>query len=506
MIVTYIVIGIVTFILYIKWRQTYWHRKGVPGPEPEFFFGHFREVVLKKISPGESLLKRYQELRKLNLKYAGTYVFWQPTLLLMDPELIKQVVQKDFNYFMDRGIYHHSKDILTMNLVNLEGEKWRELRGKLTPTFTSGKMKMMFETLLEKTEGLEKLAASYAAKKEPFAIKDVLCRFTTDIIASCAFGIDCNSLEDPDNIFRKYGKKVFEPNVARFWLTGIVPWKLLGYLGFKLAGYEVTNFFTNIVKETIKTREANEIFRKDFMHLLLQLKNQGVTSDSAKVKGELNTKENQLLSEDDIIAQCFIFFLAGFETSSSTMTFALLELGQNLDVQEKLRQEINKVLDKHNGKITYEAVMEMHYLEKVINETLRKFPPVAALPRTCTKEYTIPGTNLVIEKGTRIQIPTWGIHRDPEYYPNPEVFDPERFSEKNKASRPDFTFLPFGEGPRICIGLRFGMLESKVGLITLIRNFKFTLSKKTALPIQMATGGGLIISVKGEVWLDATKI
>lgn len=85
-------------------------------------------------------------------------------------------------------------------------------------------------------------------------------------------------------------------------------------------------------------------------------------------------------------------------------------------------------------------------------ETLRKYPPIPGAPRVCTKDYTIPGTNITVEAGTHFSIPIMGIHHDPEYYPNPEVFDPERFSEENKAKRPPYTHVPFGDGPRICIG------------------------------------------------------
>lgn len=91
-------------------------------------------------------------------------------------------------------------------------------------------------------------------------------------------------------------------------------------------------------------------------------------------------------------------------------------------------------------------------LESIFLETLRKHPPVPGLPRVCNKEYKVPGTDVIIEKGTRIHIPVQGIQRDPEYYPDPDKFQPERFSEENKAKRPGYTFLVFGEGPRLCIG------------------------------------------------------
>jgi hypothetical protein len=85
-------------------------------------------------------------------------------------------------------------------------------------------------------------------------------------------------------------------------------------------------------------------------------------------------------------------------------------------------------------------------------ETLRKYPPVPGLNRICTKDYKVPGSNIMIKKDTKVWIPVLGLQRDPEFYPDPEKFDPERFSEENKNERHPYTFIPFGEGPRVCIG------------------------------------------------------
>ncbi|XP_030745866.1 probable cytochrome P450 6a17 isoform X2 [Sitophilus oryzae] len=476
--VTVLLITLVSGWVYIKWRHNYWQRRGVTQMHTQPF----------KKSLAQITSDRYKKAKENNLKFIGTYIFNAPILVAIDPVLIKQIMQKDFPHFLGHGMYHRPEDILTMNLFNLEGDPWRKLRVKLTPTFTSGKMKMMFETLVSKTGGLEDNVAEYADSGKICGIKDILGRFTTDIIGTCAFGIECNSLKDPDNDFRKYGKKIFTSNPSRFWKIFIVPHWLLAKTGFKSNGQDVTDFFTKIVTETIKYRETNNVSRKDFMNLLLQMKN---NEDS--------------ITDDEIIAQCFIFFLAGFETSSTTMTFALLELAQNQDIQQKLREEIEKVLEKHDGKITYDAVAEMKYLDLVIDETLRKFPPVPVIPRVCSKDYQIPGTDVVIEKGVRVQIPVWGLHKDPDYYPNPEVFNPENFSEENKAKRPDFTFLPFGEGPRMCIGMRFGLMQTKVGLISLVRKFNFTLNDKTKMPIEMERAS-VVLSAKGDIWLDVTRV
>lgn len=134
------------------------------------------------------------------------------------------------------------------------------------------------------------------------------------------------------------------------------------------------------------------------------------------------------------------------------MSFALYELALNPDVQDKLAEEIRKYTSENGDKLTYDLLQEMKYLDMVVSETLRKYPPVGNLFRQCTKPYTIPGTNVLIEAETRVFIPIYAIHRDPKYYPNPEKFDPERFTPEEKAKRHPMIYMPFGEGPRNCIG------------------------------------------------------
>ncbi|KAG5878164.1 hypothetical protein JTB14_028536 [Gonioctena quinquepunctata] len=241
------------------------------------------------------------------------------------------------------------------------------------------------------------------------------------------------------------------------------------------------------------------------MQLLLQLKNMGEVTDDGNIVQKGVEKSGERLTLNEVAAQCFVFFIAGFETSATTMTFALLELALNLNIQENLRREINTVLKKHEGEVTYDAVMEMSYLDKVIHETLRKHSPASFLMRACKKPYRVPGTNVILKAGTTVQIPVMAIHRDPEHYPDPEKFDPERFNEENKGKRHPMAFLPFGEGPRICIGARFGILQSKVGLISILKGFKVTLNEKTKLPIKYSIKSP-ISSVDGDVWINIAEI
>lgn len=125
--------------------------------------------------------------------------------------------------------------------------------------------------------------------------------------------------------------------------------------------------------------------------------------------------------------------------------------------------------------------------------------------RMCNKSFKIPGTDFVIQSGELLAIPILGIHMDSEYYPDPEKFDPERFSSENKAKRPPISFLPFGDGPRNCIGIRLGLLVSKVAVASIINKFRVTLNDKTTLPLKMNKNSQLI-EVIGGIWVNFSKV
>lgn len=136
---------------------------------------------------------------------------------------------------------------------------------------------------------------------------------------------------------------------------------------------------------------------------------------------------------------------------------------------------------------------------------MRKYPPVANLQRVVTKDYKVPGTDHVLEKGVAIFIPVYAIQRDPEYYPDPERFDPDRFTAEQKQQRHGSTYLPFGDGPRNCIGIRFGMMQARIGLAILLYNYEFTKCDQTPVPLHISKTE-FIMSVEGGVFLRIKKI
>ncbi|CAO1432976.1 unnamed protein product [Diamesa hyperborea] len=494
-----LVIGIIGLIyIWVKKRFTYWSDRGVVQVPPVFPFGTLTGVGYKvHFSKVTELI--YNEYKK-KASMVGMYFFTAPVILALDLELIKHILVKDFNNFHDRGIFANAKtDPLSAHLFAIEGAEWKNMRAKLTPTFTSGKMKMMFGTVVDiSVKMIEHI--NEEVKKPEFEMKELLAQFTTDVIGNVAFGLEMNSMKDPNSMFRKMGRKVFEtPPLRTMKVLFLSTFRKLAIkLGLKITQTDVSDFFLKSIRETVDYREANDVQRNDFMNLLLQIKNKGKINDD---KGEsIGT-----LSFNELAAQCFLFFLAGFETSSTTMTFALYELALNPDIQEKLRQEIKATLKKYDDKLTYEAMLDIKYLQMVIDETLRKYPPMDMLGRIASNDYKVPNTDAIIPKDTLVFIPAFAIQRDPEIYPNPDKFDPERFNDENKQKLHPMAHIPFGEGPRNCVGLRFGLMQTKIGLIQLLSNYKFSPSNQTTIPMVFIASAPLLAPVN-DMWLKVEKV
>ncbi|XP_030388133.1 probable cytochrome P450 6a23 [Scaptodrosophila lebanonensis] len=468
-----VVIGLLIYV--VNHHFNYWQRRGIPHEAPSFPHGNFGDWP-KKRQFSVIFKDYYLKFKNDSSYFAGFFVFFKKSAVITDLELIKKVLIKDFNTFENRGIFSNEvDDPLSATLFSLEGQKWRHLRHKLSPTFTSGKMKFMFPTVAKVGEELanilrEKMGTSSSQELE---VTDLVSRFTADVIGSCAFGLECNSLQDPSAEFVQIGKRALTER--RFW--GLFDFFIFGLpqlarrLRLKVTMPDVEDFYFRIIRDTINHRVKNDVKRNDFMGIMIEM-----------YKKYQDGNEEDGLSFNELAAQAFIFFLAGFETSSTTMGYALYELAQHQDIQDKLRDEVNLIMAKHNEDLNYEAMKQMQYLERVVMETLRKYPVLGHLTRKAKADYDVGDSKHIIEKGTGICISVLGLHHDPDIYPEPEKFDPERFTEQSIASRPACTWLPFGDGPRSCIGSRFGMMQTCIGLAYLVKDYRFTLAPGTKVP------------------------
>ncbi|KAJ3651454.1 hypothetical protein Zmor_017497 [Zophobas morio] len=488
-------ISIACFLLFLYYLFTknyaYWESKNVPFEKPVFIFGSFYKIVTK-----QQLFYRIREIyNNFKIPYCGIYIFNRPNLVIRDPQLIKNVLVKDFDKFMNHQIASNEKvdPLAYHSLFGSQDDVWKNLRSKISPVFTSGKMKLMLPLMKECGSDLVVCVEKHCGNK--IDIKDVMKKYAVDIISSCAFGINSYCLKEEQSEIMDVATRLtdFKSFVRNFSVFSFLyaP-KLVDILRLTMFDKTASDYLIGVFKNTLKEREKKGILRNDFIHLLNNLKQDEAFS------------ENYKFDDLKMAAQAITFFFAGNDTTAFTLSFAMYELSRNKEVQDRLRQEIKEAFNKH-GTLTYEAIQDIPYLEMVLNEVLRKYPFTIILDRKCDNTYTFEDTGLTIDKNVSILIPIAGLHYDPQYFPDPEKFDPERFSLENRDKIVPYTFLPFGDGPRSCLGQRFALLASKVALAHCLKDFAFDIADTTKVPLELDNGVPFIMN-KGNLHLNVTKL
>lgn len=425
----YILVIVGLIYLWFKQKYTFWDKHGfvsVPGKIP---MGSLSDMGFKEHS--SVLMKRMYDQHKGKTPVLGLYFFANPTILPLEPEIIKDIFTRQFESFHERGFYVNERDDpLSGHLFNLSGERWKEMRAKLSPTFTSGKIKMMFGTVLKECDKMVDYLENMTKNQQEVQMKEILAATTTQVITSVAFGLETDCLGNPNNEFRQISREVFEPpptDIVKFMIMSNFP-KFAKFFKMRNFSKKSSDFIIGMVKNTIEHREKNNIHRHDFLQLLLEAKIDGVG-----------------MTINEMAAQAFIFLLAGFETSSSVAMFSLYELALNPEMQDRVRNEINEVLENYDNKVTYDSIFDMKYLDMIFKETLRKYPVVDVQIRNSTKDYQVPGTKLTIPAKTMILVSTAALHHDERFFENPDQFDPERFTPENEKNIPSYAYLPFSE-------------------------------------------------------------
>lgn len=212
---------------------------------------------------------------------------------------------------------------------------------------------MMFPVMLKCSEGLIPAVES----QDVLDINDVSVRYTIDIIGNCVFGLECNSLKQCNTRFQEIAQKVTNPpwwNSVKFFTALLSP-NITKLARIQVAEQEIIDFFVGLVRDTIEYREKNSVNRNDFMQLMINLKK----------ADEWKSNEGLVMDLKTVTAQAFVFFAAGYETSSMTINLCLFELSQNQEMQERVRDEIRGVV-KEDGGITYDGIMAMTYLDKIV--------------------------------------------------------------------------------------------------------------------------------------------
>lgn len=484
------IVFLLGYIFYLR-EFSVFKKYGIPYTKPMPIFGSMFWTIFRLASIGELTEMAYNVDRKA--KYIGMYDGSDPVILLRDPELIKTVIVKNFDSFP----YHRSfvsedlEPLFSKNVFVLKGDRWKEVRNILSPVFTTSKMRSMFKLMDECAVDYAKFFAQLPADERVTDMKDAFTRYANDVIGTCVFGLEINSMKDRHNIFYVYGREATNFNgfikSIKFVLIRSYP-TLCKMFNIKFVKQEISDFFLNLVKTTIKTRDEQGIVRPDLIQQLMETRSKDVE-----------------LTLEDMTAQAFQFFFAGFDSTSTLMSFVTHELAVNPDIQEKLQQEIDEVIERTNGILTYEAMNGMKILDAVVNEGLRMYPMAVIADRVCTKEYELPATvpdakPYVVKPGDYVWYPIYGLQRDPNYFSEPSKFKPERFIEDPNLVHSG-AYVPFGLGPRMCIGNRFAMLEVKAVLFHLLARCNLVPCAKTTIPMKLSRKS-LAMTAENGFWLS----
>ncbi|XP_039700093.1 cytochrome P450 3A12 isoform X1 [Pteropus medius] len=471
---TWVLLATSLVLLYLYGTSTHglFKKLGIPGPTPLPFFGTILAYRKGLWDFDKKCFKKYGNMW-------GFYDGRQPVLAITDPDMIKTVLVKECYPVFTNRRFLGPVGVMKNALSVAEDENWKRMRTLLSPTFTSGKLKEMFPILSHYGDVLVRNLRKEAEKGKPVSLKDIFGAYSMDVITSTSFGVNIDSLNNPQDPFVENIKKLMRFSFLDPLILSTILFPFLTpvfeALNIFIFPKKVIDFFTKSVQRMKESRlHDKQKHRVDFLQLMINSQNSEET-DSHKAMSDL-----------ELVAQSIIFIFAGYETTSTTLSFLMYILATHPDIQQKVQEEIdatlpNKVLP------TYDALTQMEYLDMVLNESLRLYPVVGRIERMCKKDVEVNG--VFIPKGTQVIVPSFVLHRDSALWPEPEEFRPERFSKKNKDSINPYIYLPFGTGPRNCIGMRFAMMNMKLAVVRVLQNFSFKPCEETQIPLEIVTQG-----------------
>ncbi|XP_061455417.1 cytochrome P450 3A9-like [Rhineura floridana] len=466
-------------VLYGIWPYRVFKKLGIPGPRPLPFLGTL-------LTYRRGFLKFDNECFQKYGRIWGIYDGRQPVLATLDPTIIKAILVKEcYTTFTNRRNIE-LVGILKSAVSMAKDEQWRRIRTVLSPTFTSGKLKEMFPIIKHYGEVLVQNVQKNVEKDERVVVKDVFGAYSMDVVTSTSFGVNIDSMNNPGDPFVKEIQKLtkfraFDPRfILIFMFPFLIPFFKL--LNINLFDKDALNFFTRSFAKMKEARQKEgQGSRVDFLQLMINSQSAKSANSDQESNGLSHSYKG--LTDTEILAQAFIFVFAGYEPTSNSLGYAAYLLATHPDVQQKLQDEIDTILP-NKAPLTYDAIMQLEYLDMVLSETQRLYPLGGRIERLCKKDVEINGVTIL--KGMVVMIPPSVLHRDPEYWPEPDEFRPERFSKENKEKVDPYTYLPFGAGPRNCLGMRFGLVTMKVAMANLLQHFSFRVCKETQIPLELS--------------------
>jgi cytochrome P450 len=385
------------------------------------------------------------DVARFNLGFAPYYLF-------NEPHLIEKVLVQEGSDF-DRGSRLRSARI-RHGIVTSAKEEHRQQRKSLAPFFQPRHVAAYAEIIASYGVNI----AQRWGNETVIDLYPQMTNLTMNILGKMLFNIDTVT---QDGTFERAIDKVFRSSVNQLFRAFTIPlpenWETPGKRRLRKARELLRDHLKVVNKQLVASAEIGDTTERcDFLALLLQTRNE----DGSK------------LTQQQIARECWPLFFAGYNTSPVALTWAVYLLCQNPHVYKKLQQEVDQELEGRTP--TYEDLARLPYCLQVFKEAIRLYPPAPMIRRETLRDITIDGYS--IPKGAVIIMSPYTIHRNPTYFPNPEQFEPERFEPERIKGLPHYAYMPFGGGPRVCLGNHFAMMEGHLLLAILAQHLTFSLA------------------------------
>ncbi|XP_054167395.1 cytochrome P450 3A13-like [Oppia nitens] len=509
LIATIIVLAIVlNFInrytnLFADDRLKFWIKHNITGPKPIAFYGNLFPTFYRPFN--QLSIEWYKKYGTI----FGIYRFYGPELVISDPIHIRQVLvteSTDVRFKPNRLDDRNAENVYN---INPRRDEWHEMRRSLTPMFTTRQLKRWTTSALKPC--VDRFSRHLTDKSlyngNKIALSDCVKDLILDIILVAVFGVDDTDMA-VDGHRRAEIVRHINCLTHMSWLMFVVSnalpppivnlWtRLTKWLGVQNEPHDevFAAFIRNIIKKrrnrisNANTANASPANRSDrFIDILIEFSAQSEQHDKSSGTYRANLKQNTDTIDDQIVDLCLVLLFAGYHTVSTKLTLIIYELALNPQIQDNLRDEINEHFVNTNGtdeveNINYETVKKLPFLDACVCEGLRKYPAFL-LQREVMDDIVLEGTDTLVPRGTVVNVPTYALHYDSKYFDDPEVYRPDRFIGTNRDTIQPYTYLPFGDGPRNCIGKRLALLELKVILAETIRRFRFYRLPETPVPVK----------------------
>jgi len=493
------------FLFLYRWITGSWDefkKRGIPYAEPSFPFGskNAKQTLMGEVSFFETdkMLGRGDFK---DTKIWGYYMMGQPTLVINDEELAKHILIKDFDHFTDLrhfGYESDSKDgmLIKYMYTNMKGDKWKKGRSMMSGVFTAGKLKQMMPFINQCADNMEPYLDNLALNDTEFEVRDVASRFTLDAFASAGFGLENDSFKHPENTFRKMSLALIgAPGFGSSWdmpraiFIMMFPnfSKMLGIPNFPKIPLE---FLCRIIEKTYHERKNSGYRRNDIIDVCIE-----------EFKKSVHHEEFKDDMEPILIANSLMLFFAGFDTQAITIAMILHDMVWHEDIQNKLIEEVDEALEASGGEITYDMIGSLKYMDMVFKESFRYNKLFTSHERVCTKDYKIPGTDIVVPTGRIVHVFFESIISSKDTFIDPDNFNPENFNPDHFTNK--FADQAFGQGPRACPGTRYAYLAVKLFLVKFFSKYKVKSSEKTNRTLELDPLANF--GIKGGTWMKLEK-